>query len=271
MSIASPNLPQTGGRDAASESARAAAADVALTPGEPTSRAIPDAGPRENALQRAVAGLLGRRLFWALFLLVAFSWPISRVIHRALPPKLPVLGTIAAFTLVDQEGRAFGTAELEGRVWVASAVRTSSPAAADLVKELGKIQHRVRNLGPAFRLVTIGVDPAGDTPERMMDFTSHHRVSPRIWSFLSGEPATLRRAQAALGLELGAPESPGEPVSNAPRRGVTPASPSNGAEGPLAVAVVDAKMRVRGRYDLADPSAIDTLLYHVGLLINRGD
>ena len=271
MSIASPNLPQTGGSGAASESARAEAAHAALAPGEPTSRGIPGAGPRENALQRAVSGLLGRRLFWTLFLLVAFSWPISRVIHRALPPKLPVLGTIAAFTLVDQEGRPFGTAELEGRVWVASAIRTSSPAAVDLVKELGKIQHRVRNLGPAFRLVTIGVDPAGDTPERMMDFTSHHRVSPRIWSFLSGEPATLRRAQAALGLDLGALDSPGEPPRATRDRSGAPASPSNGVEGPLAVAVVDGKMRVRGRYDLADPSAIDTLLYHVGLLVNRGD
>ena len=271
MSIASPNLPQTGGSVAASESARAETADVALAPGEPTSRAIPDAGAPENALQRAAAGLLGRRLFWALFLLVAFSWPISRVIYKALPPKLPVLGTIATFALLDQEGRPFGTAELEGRVWVASAIRTSSPSAVDLVKELGKIQHRVRNLGPAFRLVTIGVDPVGDAPERLMDFTSRHRVSPRIWSFLSGEPAPLGRAQAALGLELGAPDSPGEPIPNAPRRGAAPASPSKGAEGPLTVAVVDGKMRVRGRYDLADPSAVDTLLYHVGLLINRGD
>jgi len=270
VSIASPNLPQTGGSGAAAESARAEAADVAPAPSEPTSRAIPDPGPRENALQRAVAGLLGRRLFWALFLLVAFSWPISRVIHKALPPKLPVLGTIATFTLVDQEGRPFGTAELEGRVWVASAIRTSSPAAVDLVKELSKIQHRVRNLGPAFRLVTIGLDPVGDAPERMTDFTSHHRVSPRIWSFLSGESTTLRLAQGALGLELGAPDRQGDAVPNAPRRGA-PASPSNGAEGPLTVAVIDAKMRVRGRYDLADPSAIDTLLYHVGLLINRGD
>jgi protein SCO1 len=271
VSIASPNLPQTGGSDAAAESARAEAADVALRPSEPTSRAIPDAGPRENALQRTLAGLFGRRLFWVLFLLVAFSWPISRVIHRALPPKLPVLGTIAAFTLVDQEGRPFGTAELEGRVWVASAVRTSSPAAVDLVKELGKIQHRVRNLGPAFRLVTIGVDPVGDTPDRMMDFTSHHRVSPRIWSFLSGEPATLRRAQSAIGLDVGVPDLPTEPHASAPRRGGARALPSESADGPLAVAVVDGKMRVRGRYDLADPSAIDTLLYHVGLLINRGD
>ena len=270
MSIASPNVPQTGGSVAAEGGARSAG-DVAPAPGEPTSRVIADAAPRENPIQRVVSGLFGRRMFWALFVLIAFSWPISRVIHKAMPPKLAVLGTIAPFGLVDQEGRPFGTAELEGRVWVASAIRTSSPSAVDLVKELGKIQHRVRNLGPAFHIVTIGLDPVGDTPERLLDFTSHHRVSPRIWSFLSGDPAMLHRAHAALGLELGDPRSPGQAHPGAPHLRGASASPPEGAEGPLAVAVVDGKMRVRGRYDLADPQAVDTLLYHVGLLVNRGD
>ena len=270
MSIASPNVPQTGGSVAASEGARSAG-DVAPTAGEPTSRVIPDAASRENPIQRVASGLFGRRMFWALFVLIAFSWPISRVIHRAMPPKLAVLGTIAPFALVDQEGRPFGTAELEGRVWVASAIHTSSPAAVDLVKEMGKIQHRVRNLGPAFHLVTIGVDPVGDAPERLLDFTSHHRVSPRIWSFLTGDSAMLRRAHGALGLELGGPRSSGQANPTAPHLRGASATPSEGAESPLAVAVVDGKMRVRGRYDLADPQAIDTLLYHVGLLVNRGD
>ena len=37
------------------------------------------------------------------------------------------------------------------------------------------------------------------------------------------------------------------------------------------VKVADYFQSLRGRYDLADPTAIDTLLYHVGLLVNRGD
>jgi cytochrome oxidase Cu insertion factor (SCO1/SenC/PrrC family) len=228
VSIASPNVPQTGGRVAAA----------------------PAPASRENSFQRWAAGLLGRRAFWAIFVLIAFSWPISRVIHKVMPPKLPELGTIGAFELVDQTGHPFSSVELEGRVWVMSTIETSSPSATDLAKELGKIQHRVRNLGPAFRLVTIGLDPVADAPDRLLDFSNRHRVSPRIWTFLSGEPETLRRAHAALRFQRAGLES---------------------AAGPLAVAVVDGKMRVRGRYDLADPTAIDTLLYHVGLLVNRGD
>jgi cytochrome oxidase Cu insertion factor (SCO1/SenC/PrrC family) len=250
VSIATPNLPETGGR-------------VAET-SPPVSRA--------NPVQRWAADLLGRRAFWAVFVLVAFSWPIARVIRQALPPKLPVLGTIESFELVDPTGRRFTSADLEGRVWVLSAIETSSASAVDLAKELGKIQHRVRNLVPAFRIITVGVDPVGDAPDHLLDFSNHHRVSPRIWTFLSGEPEALRRAQAALGLELGgSPDSPAHVPHAAVRPRGTLASTSESGAGPLSVAVIDGRMRVRGRYDLADPTAIDTLLYHVGLLINRGD
>ena len=61
-----------------------------------------------------------------------------------------------------------------------------------------------------------------------------------MWSFLTGEADTVKRAGSIAG-------------------------------GALAVVLVDQHMRVRGRYDLADPTAIDTFLYHVGLLVNRGN
>jgi protein SCO1/2 len=245
VSIASPNVPQTGGR-------------VATTP---------PVAPRENPLQRWASGLLGRRAFWALFVLVAFCWPISRVIRKALPPKLPVLGAIESFALVDQMGLPFGTAELRGRVWVMSAIHTPSAPAADLAKELGKIQHRVRNLGTAFRLVTVGLDPVADAPDRLLEFANGHRVSPRLWSFLSGDSAMLQGAHAALGLRSVPPDSFEWTGASPPAARALPPTPA----GPLSVAVVDGQMRVRGWYDLGDPTAIDTLLYHVGLLVNRGD
>jgi hypothetical protein len=87
--------------------------------------------------------------------------------------------------------------------------------------------------------VTYAEDPAADTAERLADFTAHHKVSPRMWSFVSGDSENLRKARSA--------------------------------SGPLSVTLVDQKMRVRGRYDLAEPGAIDLCLYHAGLLVNRGD
>jgi protein SCO1 len=208
-------------------------------------------------LQRLVAGLFGRPLFWAFFVGVSFSLPLAHVLRAKLPPHLPVLGTISDFELVDQNERPYGTSELRGRVWLASAIETGSPPLADkLAAELGKIQHRVVNLGPAFHLVTLGLDPAIDTQPALLEFTRHRRVSPRMWSFLSGDADGVRNARQALG--LGIQGDLGQ------AKATTPSSP-------LAVILVDAQMRVRGRYELSDPDAIDTLLYHTGLLVNRGD
>jgi protein SCO1/2 len=159
--------------------------------------------------------------------------------RTALPPPLPVLGAISDFDLVEQNGRAFGASDVRGRVWVLSRVSTASPASDKLATELGKIQHRSRNLGPAFHMVTVGLDPQVDSRENLLEFTSRHRVSPRMWSFLSGESATLRDAY-----EKG---------------------------GPLSVVLVDQKMQVRGRYDLGEKGSVDQVLYEAGLLVNRGD
>jgi protein SCO1/2 len=202
----------------------------------------PLSGPvhRDGWLQRTAARLLGSPLFWVLFLAVPFGWPIVRMARTALPAPLPVLGRVADFELVDQNGRAFGASELRGRVWVLSGVSTASAAVSDrLATELGKIQHRTRNLGPAFHLVTVGLDPQVDSRENLLEFTGHHRVSPRMWSFLSGESYALREAC--------------------------------GQGGPLTVTLVDQKMQVRGRFDLGEKGAVDQVLYEAGLLVNRGD
>jgi protein SCO1 len=185
------------------------------------------------------ARLLGNPFFWVLFLAIPFGWPIVRMARTALPPPLPVLGAIADFALVEQNGQSFGDSDVRGRVWVLSAISTASPSADKLATELGKIQHRARNLGPAFHMVTVGIDPVVDSRENLLEFTSHHRVSPRMWSYVSGDAPSLRET-ATQG-------------------------------GPTSVVLVDQKMQVRGRYDLADKGAVDLVLYDAGLLVNRGD
>jgi hypothetical protein len=198
-----------------------------------------DVLPAEGAIQRVLARLLGSWIFWVLFVVVAFGWPIVRFARTELPPPLPVLASVDDFALVDQHGKPFGAGDVRGRVWLLSSIETGSPTADKLATELGKIQHRGRNLGPAFHIVTAGTDPRLDTRESLFEFTTHHRVSPRIWSFLSGDTAALRKSSAH--------------------------------GGTLPVVLVDQRMRVRGQYDLAEPGAVDMVLYHVGLLVNRGD
>lgn len=195
----------------------------------------------ENVLQRTVSRLFGSPWFWVFFVSIGFGWPLVRVVRTVLPPPLPVLGAVSDFTVVDQNEKPFGTEDLRGRVWLVAELRTRAPLADKLATELGKVQHRVRNLGPAFHVVTLSGDSEVDTPEHLRDFAGHHRVSPRIWSLLSGTPDLASKVEQATG------------------------------GGPLSVALVDREMRVRGRYDLGDPNAIDVLLWHAGLLVNRGN
>src|SRR5438132_5892950 len=100
--------------------------------------------------QSPLAALVARPLFWILFVAVIFTLPLLRTVMTKLPPPLPTLGTVPEFALTDQEGQPFGSADLHGRVWVADFIFTRCPTVCPLLTDkMGKIQHRVRNLGPA--------------------------------------------------------------------------------------------------------------------------
>ena len=65
-------------------------------------------------------------IFWVLAVAVLLGWPIARALRLSLPPKLPVLGTLADFQLRDQNGRDFGSTDLRDKVWVADFIFTSA-------------------------------------------------------------------------------------------------------------------------------------------------
>ena len=73
--------------------------------------------------QGLAAALAGKPIFWLVFIVTLFTWPIWRSIvsERDLPSRhRPLLGLVRDFTLRDQGGGELGAAELRGRLWVAS-------------------------------------------------------------------------------------------------------------------------------------------------------
>jgi cytochrome oxidase Cu insertion factor (SCO1/SenC/PrrC family) len=209
----------------------------------------PSRGPGER-LQALAAALAGRPLFWILSLAILFSWPIVRAIQaeRALPQKRPVVGRVRDFVLTDQNGDRFGAGELRGRVWVASFTATRcAPMCAQtsrMMKKASEVQHRARNMGDAFRLVTLTADPEHDTPARMSDHATAYRASRRTWRFVSGPPDQVRSLLEDFRVAERTPQT--------------------------RFVLVDPAMQIRGVYDLADDEALDLLLRDIGLLINRG-
>jgi protein SCO1 len=216
------------------------------------------APPASSRLHGHLAALVSRPAFWLVFVVLGVAIPIARSVNTPLPPPLPVLGRIDHFQLMDQYGQAFSEKNLEGQVWVGNFIFTRCPTICPtFTKKMGEIQHRGRNLGQYFHLVTFTVDPENDTVEKLRAYAEAHRVSPRMWSFLTGPRPELEQliiGQMKVGMEKG--ENPDDLMSI-----------GHGSHFVL----VDAKMQIRGYYQFDDPQALDSILRDAGLLAARGE
>ena len=210
--------------------------------------------------QDRVSGLVVKPLFWVALVVVIASLPIIRsvAIQMHMPPPLPVLATIPDFQLQDQHGNAFGSDELKGRVWVADFIFTRCPTICPLItKKMQRVQHRIHNLGVAAHLVSFSADPEYDTPARLEEYAEHHRVSPRMWSFVTGPPEDVKKTVVSGLKQSMGREGPEDDVG----------SIFHGTHFVL----VDQRMRIRGYYDSSSDEAIERMIRDVGLLVNRGD
>ena len=106
---------------------------------------------------------------------------------------LEALFSVPAFELTDQDGANFGSADLRGRVWVASFLFTSCTQACPLLaSQLANVRERVARHGDNVRIVSISVDPEVDTPERLRAFQERY-PGPNNWTLLTGSPDDVRR------------------------------------------------------------------------------
>lgn len=201
-------------------------------------------------LEAKAGSLVGRPLFWVAATLFLMSWPIARTLQLSAPTLPSVLGTMPEFSLTDQHGRAYGSAHLQGRVWVLDFLAPESTQA------MAKVQHRARNLGTSFHLVSFA--PL-HTPQALAEYTQGRRVSPRMWSFLT-------------------PTGPTGPTGHATVQNITQAladarqaahGTSRAPSPPVELVLVDRKLRIRGFYRAAEKVELDALLADAGLLANE--
>lgn len=190
-------------------------------------------------------GAVRRGLIWGVLvaaLAVVGLLAVRGFGGRGEPP--PVLGTVTAFSLVDQGGRPLGSAELAGGPWVANLVFTRCVLVCPrMTAAMARLDRRLPRDG--VRLVSVSVDPAHDTPEVLAAFAAKYGASER-WSFLTGEPGAIR-ALAREGFKLGVAEIAGE------------ADPGLAITHSDRFVLVDAEGRVRGYYDPFDPASIARL------------
>ena len=178
---------------------------------------------------------------WTAFLALVMALPVLRSALPAPLPPPPVLGTVPDFKLVDQTGAPFGPERLAGRVWIADFVFTRCPDVCPRMTERLAGVHRA--LGDRADLVSVSVDPAYDTPERLAAFARAHGAESARWHFLTGDSryvqeAVLRGFKIAFSRES-------EDI----------ATLTHGVH----VVLVDGRGRIRGYYDSDDAAALERL------------
>ena len=112
---------------------------------------------------------------------------------HAAAPKIDL--PIPAFTLTSHENKAFGVAQMKGKVWIADFVFTHCPTVCPrLTKQMADLQDKTKPLGDRVHLVTFSVDPENDTPEVLAAYAKKYGADPARWVFLTGSLADIEGA-----------------------------------------------------------------------------
>ena len=152
-----------------------------------------------------------RPLAATLWIALLLAIPIVFFI-RNRPKPLPVYGTLPTWQLTDQAGRPFGSAQLHGHAFVANFMFTSCPTICPtLTRHMARVQQRTASLGDRLHLVSISVDPAVDTPQRLSEYGHRYGFDPRRWHFVTGEAEALQTIAAdGFRVALGQAPPPGQ-------------------------------------------------------------
>lgn len=105
---------------------------------------------------------------------------------------LPSYSTVPGFTLTDQSGAEFHSAStLKNTVWIADFIYTTCPGPCP---RMSSQMHSIETAlaGQPVKLVSFTVDPDHDTPPVLAEYAGHFGANPAVWSFLTGDRATLQ-------------------------------------------------------------------------------
>src|ERR1041384_5755102 len=128
---------------------------------------------------------------WLVFAALALAVPMGALVMRAQArQELPVLAELPQFSLVDEEAKPFGKADMAGRGWIADFVFTScADACPRLQGKMKKIQDRLIPLeqGGDIALLSISVDPERDTPAKLKQYGEIFGARHGLWKSLTGQ------------------------------------------------------------------------------------
>lgn len=158
----------------------------------------------------------GDRLSFRLSVTDAKSWidQIRRTGHVELsPPPGPTPATpipggrLPDLALIDQSGKSFSLASLRGRVLALTFVFTRCPLPNFCPLMSRNFEHVQRELsastpGDGWRMLSVTIDPAHDTPAVLAQYAAHFEADHRRWIFATGSIPTIRQLGNVVGLQF---------------------------------------------------------------------
>lgn len=182
----------------------------------------------------------------------ALFWLRQAQVQRASARPMIAYGTVPQFSLTNQNGEPFGSAELAGKIWIADFVFTSCPGPCPLISSRMSELQRPLEKSDA-HLVTFTVDPETDTPKVLRDYAERLHARPGRWDFLTGDKKAIYRLTSG-GFKLAVAEGAGD-------------------EGQLVhstrAVLVDRHGMIRGYYDITAADGVTTLLADTSKLLRE--
>jgi protein SCO1 len=109
--------------------------------------------------------------------------------------------------LVDESGTRFRLSDLRGSALAITFIFTRCPLpdfCPRMNAHFGEVRKDLAAASPdgKWKLLSISIDPAYDTPDRLREYGGRFGLDRKGWSFATGDPATIRKLAASLGLSI---------------------------------------------------------------------
>jgi protein SCO1/2 len=149
-------------------------------------------------------------------------------------------GSVPEFSLINQDGKTFGSADLRGKIWIADFIYTTCPGPCPMISSrMSEVQEPLKNTD--VHLVSFSVDPAKDTPQVLRGYAEKLQAEPGRWDFLTGPQSTIYNL-SRNGFKLAVGDEKGVPIHS------------------TRMILVDRHGEIRGYYDAAEADAVTKLV-----------
>ena len=162
--------------------------------------------------------------------------------------KLPIIGQIPSFDLIDQNGESFTLESVKGNVWLADFIFTTCAGPCPIMTErMSTVQHDLIDIDK-LKFVSFTVNPDYDTPEVLKKYAKRYDADISTWSFVTGKYEQIQEL-IANGFKMGDEE---EIVFHSTR-----------------FALVDHEGNLRGYYSGTEPMDHENLTRDIHSLVKK--